>query len=69
MMGLISVILITLLVKGQSEEQACKLIGQTGYLEFSKDGDLIIGGIFSLNRSRVLDNNGYHAYPSPFCTR
>ncbi|CAL8374017.1 unnamed protein product, partial [Gadus morhua 'NCC'] len=68
-MGWISIILITLLVKSKSEEQACKLIGQTGYLEFSKDGDLIIGGIFSLNRSRVLDNNGYHAYPSPFCTR
>uniref|UniRef100_A0A8C5FGU0 G-protein coupled receptors family 3 profile domain-containing protein n=1 Tax=Gadus morhua TaxID=8049 RepID=A0A8C5FGU0_GADMO len=59
-MGWISIILITLLVKSKSEEQACKLIGQTGYLEFSKDGDLIIGGIFSLNRSRVLDNNGYH---------
>ena len=69
MMGLISVILITLLVKGQSEEQACKLIGQTGYLEFSKDGDIIIGGIFSLNASRVTENNGYHAYPTSFCTR
>uniref|UniRef100_A0A8C5B6R1 G-protein coupled receptors family 3 profile domain-containing protein n=1 Tax=Gadus morhua TaxID=8049 RepID=A0A8C5B6R1_GADMO len=68
-MGLISVILITLLVKGQSEEQACKLIGQTGYLEFSKDGDLIIGGIFSLNSSRAIDNYGYHAYPALFCRR
>ena len=69
MMGWISIILITLLVKSKSEEQACKLIGQTGYLEFSKDGDLIIGGIFSLNSSRAIDNYGYHAYPALFCRR
>uniref|UniRef100_A0A8C5CMD0 Receptor ligand binding region domain-containing protein n=1 Tax=Gadus morhua TaxID=8049 RepID=A0A8C5CMD0_GADMO len=68
-MGLISIILFTLLIKSKSEEQACRLIGQTGYLEFSKDGDIIIGGIFSLNASRVTENNGYHAYPTSFCTR
>ena len=68
MMGLISIILITLLVKSKSEEQACKLIGQTGYLEFSKDGDLIIGGIFSLDSTQGTNNHGYHAYPSLFCT-
>ena len=69
MMGLISIILLTLLVKSDSEEQACKRIGQTGYLEFSKNGDLIVGGIFSLNSSRVIDNNGYRAYPSLYCRR
>ena len=68
MMGWISLILITLLAKGNSEEQACKLIGQTGFLEFSKDGDLILGGIFSLDSTQVTENYGYHAYPSIFCT-
>ena len=68
MMGWISIILFTLLVKGNSEEQTCKLIGQTGFLEFSKDGDLIIGGLFSLDSTQVTENYGYHAYPSVFCT-
>ena len=68
MMSWISTILITLLVKGKSEEQACKLLGRTGFLEFSKDGDLIIGGIFSLDSTQGTDNYGYHAYPSLFCT-
>lgn len=68
-MGWINIILFTLMLKTKAEEYDCKLIGQTGYLEFSKDGDLIIGGIFSINSSLVGDTHGYHAYPSIFCKR
>uniref|UniRef100_A0A8C5AKJ1 G-protein coupled receptors family 3 profile domain-containing protein n=1 Tax=Gadus morhua TaxID=8049 RepID=A0A8C5AKJ1_GADMO len=36
------------------------MIGRTGFLEFSKDGDLIIGGIFSLDSTQGTNNHGYH---------
>ncbi|XP_034460699.1 extracellular calcium-sensing receptor-like [Hippoglossus hippoglossus] len=66
-MGWITCILFTLLAGIKSEKQTCKVIGQTGFKEFSKDGDLIIGGVFSLSTTRKLIDNGYHALPYTYC--
>ncbi|XP_033971284.1 LOW QUALITY PROTEIN: extracellular calcium-sensing receptor-like [Trematomus bernacchii] len=52
-----------------SENQTCNLIGQTGFMEFSKEGDLIIGGVFSITSTRKLNDNGYQALPNSYCTR
>ncbi|XP_033952775.1 extracellular calcium-sensing receptor-like [Pseudochaenichthys georgianus] len=52
-----------------SENQTCNLIGQTGFMEFSKEGDLIIGGVFSITSTRKLKDNGYQALPNSYCTR
>lgn len=69
MMGWITIIVFTLLARTDSEKQTCKVIGQTGYMEFSKKGDLIIGGIFSITSTRVLKDNGYQALPNDYCKR
>uniref|UniRef100_A0A3B5BL14 Extracellular calcium-sensing receptor-like n=1 Tax=Stegastes partitus TaxID=144197 RepID=A0A3B5BL14_9TELE len=53
-MGWITIVFFTLLARIKSENQTCKLIGQTGYMEFSKEGDLMIGGIFSMTSTRKL---------------
>uniref|UniRef100_A0A8C2YXH9 G-protein coupled receptors family 3 profile domain-containing protein n=1 Tax=Cyclopterus lumpus TaxID=8103 RepID=A0A8C2YXH9_CYCLU len=53
-MGWITFIYFTLLARARSENQTCKLIGQTGFLEFSKGGDLIIGG--ALPHSYCINN-------------
>ncbi|XP_029373621.1 extracellular calcium-sensing receptor-like [Echeneis naucrates] len=45
------------------------MIGETGFLEFSKEGDLIIGGIFSITSTRQLVDNGYQAYPYTYCIK
>ncbi|XP_040902364.1 extracellular calcium-sensing receptor-like [Toxotes jaculatrix] len=68
-MGWITVILFTLLAKIHSENQTCKLIGQTGFMEFSKEGDLIIGGIFSMSSTRKLIDNGYQELPYAYCIK
>lgn len=59
----------SLLMETMSESQTCTLRGQTGFMEFSKDGDLIIGGVFSLTSTRVLVDNGYQAVPHTYCNR
>uniref|UniRef100_A0A667Z0H0 G-protein coupled receptors family 3 profile domain-containing protein n=1 Tax=Myripristis murdjan TaxID=586833 RepID=A0A667Z0H0_9TELE len=69
MMGWITIILFILLAETKSENQTCKVIGQTGFMEFSKDGDLIIGGVFSLSGTRKIEDNGYQALPYTYCTR
>lgn len=69
MMGWITVILFTLLAKTKSENQTCKLIGQTGFMEFSKEGDLMIGGVFSMTSTRTLIDNNYQAFPYTFCSK
>ncbi|XP_034083732.1 LOW QUALITY PROTEIN: extracellular calcium-sensing receptor-like [Gymnodraco acuticeps] len=38
-------------------------------MEFSKEGDLIIGGVFSITSTRKLKDNGYQALPNAYCTR
>ncbi|XP_077397847.1 extracellular calcium-sensing receptor-like [Festucalex cinctus] len=68
-MGRFIIIFISLLTMIKAENQTCKLIGQTGFLEFSKEGDLLIGGIFSLSSTRTLDDNDYEAVPHSYCTR
>uniref|UniRef100_A0A667Z8M4 G-protein coupled receptors family 3 profile domain-containing protein n=1 Tax=Myripristis murdjan TaxID=586833 RepID=A0A667Z8M4_9TELE len=68
-MGWITIILFILLAETKSENQTCKVIGQTGFMEFSKDGDLIIGGVFSLSGTRKIEDNGYQALPYTYCTR
>ncbi|XP_033952777.1 extracellular calcium-sensing receptor-like [Pseudochaenichthys georgianus] len=51
-----------------SENQTCNFIGQKGFMEFSKEGDLIIGGVFSITSTRKLKDNGYQALPNEYCT-
>ena len=68
MMGWITIILFTLLARTMSENQTCNFIGQTGFMEFSKEGDLIIGGVFSITSTRKLNDNGYQALPNEYCT-
>ncbi|KAM3875149.1 extracellular calcium-sensing receptor-like [Diretmus argenteus] len=58
-----------LMGKTESENQTCKVIGQTGFMEFSKDGDLTIGGVFSITGTRKLEDNGYQAVPYSYCTK
>lgn len=58
-----------LLMERRSKTQACTVTGQTGFMEFSKEGDLIIGGVFSMSSRRVLVDNDYMAIPSAYCTR
>uniref|UniRef100_A0A672Z4S7 G-protein coupled receptors family 3 profile domain-containing protein n=1 Tax=Sphaeramia orbicularis TaxID=375764 RepID=A0A672Z4S7_9TELE len=60
-MGWITVILLTLVAGTKSENETCRVIGQTGFMEFSKEGDLIIGGVFSISSTRKLVNNDYQA--------
>ncbi|KAM9359513.1 extracellular calcium-sensing receptor-like [Symphorus nematophorus] len=65
----ITVILFTLLARTKSENQTCKLFGQTGFVEFSKEGDFIIGGVFSMSRGYTLMDNGYQALPYTHCKK
>uniref|UniRef100_A0A8D3AH47 G-protein coupled receptors family 3 profile domain-containing protein n=1 Tax=Scophthalmus maximus TaxID=52904 RepID=A0A8D3AH47_SCOMX len=68
-MGWISIILFTVLAGIKSENQTCRVIGQTGFREFSKDGDLIIGGVFSMSSTRKLIDNGYQSFPYTYCQK
>lgn len=46
----------------------CKMIGSTGYTELSKDGDFIIGGIFSLDNSGLTFKHNFTTPPTnPIC--
>ncbi|XP_063763489.1 LOW QUALITY PROTEIN: extracellular calcium-sensing receptor-like [Eleginops maclovinus] len=38
-------------------------------MEFSKEGDLIIGGVFSITSTRKLNDNDYQAIPNTYCQR
>lgn len=58
-----------LLMGTVSEKQTCTVRGQTGFMEFSKEGDLIIGGVFSITSTRVIVDNDYQAIPSTYCKR
>ncbi|XP_070685477.1 extracellular calcium-sensing receptor-like [Pempheris klunzingeri] len=68
-MGWITIILFSLLVTIKSENQTCKVIGQTGFMEFSKEGDLYIGGVFSITSTRKLIDKGYQALPHTYCIK
>lgn len=68
-MGRITVLLCAMLVGAKTENQTCKVIGQTGFMEFSKKGDLIIGGVFSITSTRKLVDHGYKALPNTYCQR
>lgn len=59
----------SLLMGAMSDNQTCTVRGQTGFMAFSKEGDLIIGGVFSLTSTRVLVDNGYQAIPYTYCDR
>lgn len=69
MMGWIFAFLFTLLVGTKTEKDTCRIIGQTGFMEFSKEGDLIIAGIFSITSTRKLIENGYQALPQTYCKK
>uniref|UniRef100_A0A672GWI4 G-protein coupled receptors family 3 profile domain-containing protein n=1 Tax=Salarias fasciatus TaxID=181472 RepID=A0A672GWI4_SALFA len=68
-MGWIVLIVFTMLARIKSENQTCKLIGQTGFMEFSKEGDLMIGGIVSMASTRKLFDNGYQELPTYYCKK
>lgn len=68
-MGRITVLLFAMLAGTKTENQTCKVIGQTGFMEFSKKGDLIIGGVFSITSTRKLVDHGYKALPHTYCKR
>ncbi|XP_023155575.2 extracellular calcium-sensing receptor-like isoform X1 [Amphiprion ocellaris] len=68
-MGWITVIFFTLLTRTKSENQTCKVIGRTGFMEFSKEGDLMIGGVFSMTSTRKLVDNGYQKFPYSYCIK
>lgn len=69
MMSMITLILFTLLARIKSDNNTCRLIGQTGFMEFSKEGDLIIEGLFSMSSTRTLIDNNYQALPYTYCTK
>lgn len=69
MMGWLTIILLTLLARIKSENQTCKLIGQTGFLEFSKEGDLNIAGIFSMTSVEKQVDDSYQAVPYSYCEK
>uniref|UniRef100_A0A671U4M5 G-protein coupled receptors family 3 profile domain-containing protein n=1 Tax=Sparus aurata TaxID=8175 RepID=A0A671U4M5_SPAAU len=69
MMDWITIMFFALLARTHSESQTCKLIGQTGFKEFSKEGDLMIGGVFSMSSTRKLIDNDYQAIPYAYCTK
>ena len=68
-MAWITIILFALLARAKSEKQKCKVIGQTGFMEFSKEGDLIIGGVFSMSSTKILVDNGYQTLPYTYCKK
>uniref|UniRef100_A0A8C5AAA2 G-protein coupled receptors family 3 profile domain-containing protein n=1 Tax=Gadus morhua TaxID=8049 RepID=A0A8C5AAA2_GADMO len=53
----IALTVVSLIGAVLSLSTACRMIGRTGFLEFSKDGDLIIGGIFSLDSTQGTNNH------------
>ncbi|XP_068173671.1 extracellular calcium-sensing receptor-like [Antennarius striatus] len=53
--------------RAKPENQTCKVIGETGFMEFSKEGDLMIGGVFSMSSTRKLEDNGYKEFPYTYC--
>ena len=69
MMGWIAMMFFSLLARTNAENQTCKVIGQTGFMEFSKEGDLIIGGVFSLSGKSILVDNGYQTLPYTYCKK
>uniref|UniRef100_A0A3P8VTU7 G-protein coupled receptors family 3 profile domain-containing protein n=1 Tax=Cynoglossus semilaevis TaxID=244447 RepID=A0A3P8VTU7_CYNSE len=68
-MGLIAILFFTLILRVNSNNHTCRMIGQSGFMEFSKEGDLILAGIFSISSTRKLKDNGYQALPDTYCTR
>ncbi|KAM9733715.1 extracellular calcium-sensing receptor-like [Menidia menidia] len=68
-MGWICIILLTLLARTKSENETCKMIGQSGFMEFFKEGDFFIGGVFSIESSMTLVDNDYQALPYTYCKR
>ncbi|XP_007566781.1 extracellular calcium-sensing receptor-like [Poecilia latipinna] len=67
-MGLIIILFLTLLAGTKPENQTCKVIEKTELMEFSRDGDLNIAGVFSITSTRTLVDNDYKAIPYSYCT-
>lgn len=54
----------------RAEEQVCRLRGDPEEPELSKDGDILLGGIFSFHGSWKDRNDTYTSKPLPLdCTR
>ncbi|TWW77107.1 hypothetical protein D4764_12G0004970 [Takifugu flavidus] len=47
----------------------CRLQGSARLPAFSKDGDFVIGGVFSIHRYTVTVNHNYTTMPEPFRCR
>lgn len=65
---IVTVVFFTVLAGIKSENETCKMIGQKGFKEFSKEGDLMIGGVFSISSTRKLVDNNYQELPYAYCT-
>lgn len=63
-----AVVFFTVLARIKSENETCKMIGQKGFKEFSKEGDLMIGGVFSISSTRKLVDKNYQELPHTYCT-
>uniref|UniRef100_A0A3Q2PU45 Extracellular calcium-sensing receptor-like n=1 Tax=Fundulus heteroclitus TaxID=8078 RepID=A0A3Q2PU45_FUNHE len=61
-MGVVIIILLILISGTRLEAQTCKVIGKTELMEFSKDGDLNIAGVFSITSTSKLVDNNYQAF-------
>lgn len=66
-MALIIILFLTLLAGTKPENQTCKVIEKAELMEFSKDGDLNIAGVFSITSTRTLVDNDYQAVPYSYC--
>lgn len=47
----------------------CRLQGSARLPAFSKDGDFVIGGVFSIHHYKVTVNHNYTTMPEPFRCR
>lgn len=67
-MNVVILIIFAILKNLTAYSPVCKMIGSTGYIELSKDGDFIIGGLFSLDNSGRISTHNFSLPPTnPIC--
>ncbi|XP_028647718.2 extracellular calcium-sensing receptor-like [Erpetoichthys calabaricus] len=59
----LAVVLLVLLIR--AEEPLCRLQANLSFPQFSKDGDIMIGGIFSLHTSNNPTKPIFNSFPEP----
>ena len=63
-MTVIIFIIFVILKNLRAYSPACKMIGNIGYTELSKNGDFIIGGLFSLDNSGRTPEQDFSTPPN-----